>query len=411
MTDKAAPRRAKLELLVRKPSTNGETEGYEVKEVRSALAFVQLRPQRVEPETYELAEVSSRVSGQANYILKNRTTERYLLLSGPERFLWDQMDGHTSLQDLATAYVLRYGEFDFEIIPSLIRKLQRAQLLVLTPASRLRKVLARNRGRHLVKMLENALLVLERVNVSSRSVDAFFRRLYRWGGFLFFTRIAAVLCVLLAAAGLVAGVKLWHDAESITAGFGHNPLLAILAVKVLFLFTLAAHQLVHGLALVHYGRRVREFGFTFLHGFVPTFYVDVTDIFMTSQRARVVTAVSGALVHLVLGSLWFVAAMQSGPGFIKAFAAASGLIQWQAFVVALYPFCFIEMDGYHVLVDVLGVPTLKGDATGYVAALARGRASAPATREEWLWIAYVILSILSIGAFIAFNVWLIVHAS
>jgi len=412
MTDKAAPRRAKLELLVRKPSADGEAEGgYEVKEVRSALAFVQLRPQRVEPETYELAEVSSRVSGQANYILKNRTTERYLLLSGPERFLWDQMDGHTSLQDLATAYVLRYGQFDFDIIPLLIRKLQRAQLLVLTPASRLRKVLARNRGRHLVKMLENALLVLERVNVSSRSVDAFFRRLYRWGGFLFFTRIAAVLCVLLAGAGLAAGVKLWHDAESITAGFGHNPLLAILAVKVLFLFTLAAHQLVHGLALVHYGRRVREFGFTFLHGFVPTFYVDVTDIFMTSQRARVVTAVSGALVHLVLGSLWFVAAMQSGPGFIKAFAAASGMIQWQAFVVALYPFCFIEMDGYHVLVDVLGVPTLKGDATGYVAALARGRAPAPATREEWLWIAYVILSILSIGAFIAFNVWLIVHAT
>jgi len=24
-------------------------------------------------------------------------------------------------------------------------------------------------------------------------------------------------------------------------------------------------------------------------------------------------------------------------------------------VLSLYPFCFIEMDGYHVLVDVLGV--------------------------------------------------------
>ena len=411
MTDKVAPRRAKLELLVRKPTADGEPEGYEVKEVRSALAFVQLRPQRVEADTYELAEVSSRVSGQASYILKNRVTERYLLLSGPERFLWDQMDGHTSLQDLATAYVLRYGEFDFDVIPALIRKLQRAQLLVLTPASRLRKVLARNRGRHFVKMLENALLVLERVNVSSRSVDAFFRGLYRWGGFLFFTRIASVLCGLLAIAGLVAGVKLWHDAESITEGLGRNPLMAILAVKVLFLFTLAAHQLLHGLALVHYGRRVREFGFTFLHGFVPTFYVDVTDIFMTSRRARVVTAVSGALVHLVLGSLWFLVAVQASPGFVKAFAAASGMIQWQAFVIALYPFCFIEMDGYHVLVDVLGVPTLKGDATGYVAALARGRAPAPATREEWFWIGYVVLSILSIAAFIAFNVWLVVHAS
>ena len=410
MSEKAALRRAKLELLVRKPGADG-ADGFEVKEIRSALAFVQLRPQRVEPGTYELAGVESKISGQASYILKNRTTDRYLLLSEPERFLWDQMDGNTSLQDLATAYVLRYGEFDFEIIPALIRKLQRAQLLVLTPASRLRKALARNRGRHVVKMLENALLVLERVNVSSRAVDGVFRRLYRWGGFIFFTPMALVLCGVLAIAGIGAGVKLWHEAEQIAAGFGRSPLLAILAVKVLFLFTVAAHQLVHGLALVHYGRRVREFGFTFLHGFVPTFYVDVTDVFMTSRRARVITAVSGTLVHLVLGSLWFLVALQSPPGFVQAFAAASGMIQWQAFVVALYPFCFIEMDGYHVLVDVLGVPTLKSDATGYVGALMRGRVPFPGTREEWLWVGYVLLSIVSIAGFIAFNVWLIVHAT
>ena len=133
MTEGAVPRRAKLELLVRKPEGDGES--FEVREVGSATAFVQLRPQRVAIEVYELAEVPpSRVSGQLSFILKNRQTERYLLLSEPERFLWEQMDGHTSLQDLATAYVLRYGEFDFEIIPTLIRKLQRAQLLVLTPS-------------------------------------------------------------------------------------------------------------------------------------------------------------------------------------------------------------------------------------------------------------------------------------
>jgi putative peptide zinc metalloprotease protein len=409
MTEKAVPRRAKLELLVRKPDADGE--GYEVKEVGSAVAFIRLRPQRVEPEAYELAEVASRVSQQPSFILKNRQTERYLLLSEPERFLWEQMDGQRSLQDLATAYVLRYGEFDFEIIPALIRKLQRAQLLVLTPASRLRKALARNRARHLVKMIENALLVLERINFSSRSVNGWFHQLYRWGGFVLFTPIAAVLCALLAGLGLMAGVKLWHEADVVAAGLGASPLLALLSVKALFILTLAAHQLLHGLALVHYGRRVREFGFTFLHGFVPTFYVDVTDVFMTSRRARVVTAVSGALVHLVLGSLWFLVAAQASPGFLQAFAAASGMIQWQAFVIALYPFCFIEMDGYHVLVDVLGVPTLKSDATGYVGALVRGRASGPATREEWLWIGYVLLSIVSVLGFVAFNVWLIVRAS
>jgi putative peptide zinc metalloprotease protein len=403
------PRRAKLELLVR--SEDGG-ERFEVREIGSAAAFIRSRPQRVPDSSFELAEVASRVDGQRSFILKNTASDRFLLITEPERFLWEQMDGARSLQEIATAYVLRYGEFDFDVIPQLIRKLQRAQLLTLTPTSRLRQALARNRRRPVAKMAESALTVLERVNISSRNVQPVFRRAYRLGGFLFFTPAAALACAVLALVGLVAGARLWPDAEQVVSGFGKSPLLAVLSVKLLFLVTVAAHQIVHGLALVHYGRRVREFGFTFLHGFVPTFYVDVTDIFMGSRRARVVTAVSGALVHLVLGSLWFVAALQATPGsFLQAFAAASGMIQWQAFIVALYPFCFIEMDGYHVLVDVLGIPTLKQDAMHYVGALFRGATARRVTRQEALYVGYVIVSALSVAAFVAFNVWMIVHAS
>ena len=410
MTERSKPpRRARLELLVRR---DGDGDGFEVREIGSAVAFIRSRPQRVPDDSFELAEVASRVDGHRSFILKNSSTDRFLLISEPERFLWEQMDGTRSLQEIATAYVLKYGEFDFEVIPHLIRKLQRAQLLTLTPTSRLRQALARHRRQPIAKMAESALTVLERINVSSRNVQSAFRRAYRYGGFLLFTPAAAVACAILAGLGLLAGIRLWPDAERVVSGFGQSPLMAVLSVKLLFLVTLSAHQLVHGLALVHYGRRVREFGFTFLHGVVPTFYVDVTDIFMSSRRARVVTAVSGPLVHLVLGSLWLVLALQSTPGsFLQAFAAASGMIQWQAFVVALYPFCFIEMDGYHVLVDVLGIPTLKQDALHYVGAILRGAAVPRFTRQEALYVGYVVVSAVSVAAFIAFNVWMIVHAS
>jgi putative peptide zinc metalloprotease protein len=402
------PRRAKLELLVR----HDTDEGFEVREVASATAFVQSRPQRVPAESWELAEMPSRMAGKPSFILKNTTTDRFLLLTEPERFLWQQMDGQTSLQDIATAYVLRYGAFDFDIIPALMRKLQRAQLLTLTPTSRLRQALARNRRRPLVRAIETGLTALERINISSRNVQRAFSGIYRWGGFLLFTPIGVVACVLLAIAGLMAGVKLWREGGDIVAGFGGHALRAVLMVKLLFFMTVAAHQIVHGLALVHYRRRVREFGFTFLHGFVPTFYVDVTDIFMTGRRARVVTAVSGATVHLVLGSVSFIVALFSPLGsFTQAFAAATGMLQWQAFVVALYPFCFIEMDGYHVLVDVLGTPTLKQEAMSWTGRLVRRAAPRQFGRQEALWATYVVLSTISVAAFLAFNVMLIVHAS
>lgn len=406
MTQEAAPRRAKIELLIRREDDGG----FELREVESSLAFVHLRPQRVAADSYELAEVRSRIGGPPSFVLKNRRTDQFLLLSEPERFLWDSINGATSLEEMATAYVLRYGAFDFDIIPNLIRKLQRAQLLTLVPASRLRQALARNRERSLAHLLERMFVALERLTVRSRAVHASFERLYRWGGWLLFTRPAIVVIGLLAIPGVIAGARLWPNADDVAAGLGAHPVLAILGVKLLFFSTIAAHQAVHGLALVHYGRRVREFGFTLLHGFVPTFYVDVTDIFMATRKARVVTAISGPLVHLVLGAIGFMVAARLPAGFSQGFAAASALVQWQAFVIALYPVCFIEMDGYHVLVDMLGVPTLKHDAVAYVRGLLRGSRRRPATREERLWIGYVVLSAVSVGVFVAFNIVLIVHA-
>ena len=405
MTERPAP--AKLELLVRRE----DDEGFEVREVGSAVGFINSRPHRIAPESFELAEMTSRVAGERRYILKNTVTDRFLLLTAHEKFLWELMDGRASLQELATAYVLQFGEFDFEIIPSLIRKLQRAQLLTLQPTSRLRRALAKNRRRRIVNAVETTLFGLERIVVASREVQPFFQRLHRWGGFLLFTWGAAVACAALAVVGALAAAALWHQLDDVMAGFGGSAVRAIITVKLLFFGSLAAHQLVHGLACVHYRRRVREFGFTFLHGFVPTFFVDVTDIFMTSRRARVVTAVSGALVHLVLGAVWFIAAARAPAGFFQAFATASGIIQWQALVVSLYPFCFIEMDGYHVLVDTLGVPTLKHDALTYAGKLLRGRARMRRGREAALWIGYVVLSALSVAAFVAFNVWVIVKAT
>ncbi len=400
-----APRWAKLELLIR-----ADDESFEVREVPSSAAWLAMRPQRPEAGAWELAELSSRVDRQRRFVLKNTRTERFLMLSEPERFLWDRMDGQTSLQDLATAYVLQYGAFDFDLIPGLIGKLQRAELLTFQPSSALRRALARNRGWRAVHALERGLTTLEHVTVSSRRVQPLFERLYRAGGFLLFTRTALLACLSLGVVGAVAGVGLWRDLDDVARGLGARPLAAIVVVKLLFLATLALHQVVHGLACVHYGRRVREFGFTFLHGFLPTFYVDVTDIFMASRRARIVTALSGTLVHLVLGALWFVVAATAPPGFVQAFAAASGMIQWQAFVIALYPCCFIEMDGYHILVDVLGAPTLKHDAIAYVGSLLRGAPAAPWGRPARLWVAYVAISTVSVALFFAFNVWMITRA-
>src|SRR2546428_13077636 len=127
-----------------------------------------MRPQRVPSDHFELAEVTSRVDRQASFILKNTQTERFLMLSEPERFLWDQMDGRASVQDIATAYVLRYGQFDFDMIPGLIKKLHRPHLLSLTPPSRLRYALPRHPKRPLLRPAEAPLPAPDPSNIPTR---------------------------------------------------------------------------------------------------------------------------------------------------------------------------------------------------------------------------------------------------
>jgi len=168
----------------------------------------------------------------------------------------------------------------------------------------------------------------------------------------------------------------------------------------------------HALACVHSRRRVREFGFTMLHGFIPTFYVDVTDIFMASRRARIVNALAGPLVHLFFGCVYLWTASQASGGFLKGFLAASAILQLQSFFVSLYPFCFLEMDGYHILADLLALPTLNHDSVRFVRhglwpRLQRGRSL---NRQEVACVTYFVLSVASVSGFIALNAWVLLHA-
>jgi putative peptide zinc metalloprotease protein len=132
---------------------------------------------------------------------------------------------------------------------------------------------------------------------------------------------------------------------------------------------------------------------------------------MASRRARVITALAGALTHLYLGSLSLWAATQMPSGLLQSFTAAVGVLQFQALFVSLYPFCFLEMDGYHILVDVLGLPTLNQDSwqfvkRGFWRRLADRRRL---TRQETISVGYFALSVLSILAFIALNLWGLLH--
>ena len=407
-TGESRPKRARIELLVRQ----ADGEGFEVREIPSAVAYLQSRPQRTPDADWEMAQLPYAPQGVVTYALKNRRTEQIIQITEAEKFLWEQMDGQASLQEIATAYLLRYGSFDFEIIPTLIVKLLRADLLTMRPVSRLRAVFARNRRNAAARAMEGTLHALERLTVTSRRAHQFFERLYRYGGFLLFSPWTVLALIVMVGLGAWSGIQIWKDLGDVTHGLARHPLVAILLVKVVFWLTVVNHQVIHALACVHYRRRVREFGFTILHGFIPTFYADVTDIFMASRRARIVNAVAGPLFHLFLGCFCLWIATMLSPGLFQGFLAASAILQLQSFFISLYPFCFLEMDGYHVLVEWLGIPTLNHDADRFVreSLWSRLKNLDSLTRRETIYVTYFALSLVSVVGLVLGTVWLLVRA-
>jgi len=405
-----APRRppATLNLLIR--SEDGES--FETREISSPGAYLQLRPQRLPDAQWELAQLPAGVPGTKTYVLKSRKTENYLLLDEEERFLWEQMDGRANMQDIAVAYVMRYGSFDFEKIPQLMNKLLLADLLTLRPMSRLREILERNRRNPAARAMAATLHAIERLNVSSRRWNDLFERIHRYGGWLLFTPMAVIGLAILTAFGIRSLFRLWDSLGAISSALGHHAITAIIALKLAFFLTVALHQLVHALACVHYGRRVKEVGFIIHHLVVPTFYADVTDLFMASRRARVVNALAGPTVHLVLGLLGVIWADNLTPGLLQACVAASAVLQLQSFLICIYPFSFLEMDGYHVLEDAVGMPRLAQESMQFVRAplwkrLAERRRLG---RQEIVYVSYILLSLISVSAFIGLNAWLILSA-
>jgi cAMP-dependent protein kinase regulator len=109
----------------------------------------------------------------------------------------------------------------------------------------------------------------------------------------------------------------------------------------------------------------------------PAAYVDATDMAMASRGQRIVVSLSGPIGGATVGAICaFIAAFEGGVVGSIAFQGASLFI----FQLALNLVPILELDGYHVLVDLLDAPFLRQRSmafarTGVVRKLRR--------RERW----------------------------
>jgi len=346
--------------------------------LRERLDYASFVP-RLVPDI-ERAELRRR-DGSTYYVLKNPRGERgaglYVRLEPEDLRLVDLMDGVRTVQDILVAHLERQGTFALDRLARVTAVLGANGFFGEERAPVYEKLVARRAMRDPLTRLSLLLRKLimwdiARWNNADRAVDV----IYRFGGRLAFTRVGGTLLVLLALAGIVVWIRELGTGRHGFATVQGSYTLGILALTVLQVLSITVHEAGHALAIRHYGRRVRRLGLMIYYLF-PAAYVDATDMAMASRGQRIVVSLAGPIGGATVGAICaFVAAFEGGIVGAVAFQGASLFI----FQLALNLVPILELDGYHVLVDLLDAPFLRQRSmafarTGVVRKLRR--------RERW----------------------------
>jgi hypothetical protein len=391
------PDSAKLELLTRNP----EESGFQVYEIQSSQAHLLFRPERPPQTEWELMPQPRSPDGSRDYILRSLRRDHYLLLSPREYFLWQQFNGRNSLSDIGRAFHFEFGAFDYSLIRQFLAKLYYAGLLEEFATARLRRNLAGDQERWWARALGTVSKARDRISFRIADADRYCSTIYERGGFLLFNPIACAASVALTIVAVLAVIRLAPHARAMTMGLAAWPLLSTVIIAVTMVTVSMFHVLAHALACKAYGRKVREMGFFLLQGVLPTFYADVTDIFMSSRRARIIVDLAGPMVEIVFGSIAFLGAYWSDPGIVQSLLFGAGVLLWESALLNIYPFNFLEMDGYNVVADLLAMPALRQQAWALLRTLPqRLCAGAKLRRSEWIQVGYLALCLVSVVAYV-----------
>ena len=392
---------AKLELLNR----SGDAGGFEIVQIDSLHAYSVYKPRRLPESDWEVTPQPKSADGTRQFVLRNLRQDSYVLLNAGEYFLWNYFDGRHSLEEIGRAFYLAFGAFDYLLIRQLLGKLYGCGLLESKRLLDFQLNRGAMRGSRWTTRLRWNWMRWCALSLRVPHADRVCSLIYQRGGFLLFHPFTFWLSAAAAVCALALALRFGQNASSFAYFLKARPWLISGVMLATLISASILHVLVHALACKAHGRRVRELGFFLLQGVVPTFYADVTDIFMSSRRARVTVDLAGPMVEVVLGSIAIVAAQAVSAGLGQALLFGVGLALWESALLNLYPFNFLEMDGYNILADLTAMPMLRQQALALIPHLPERLLNFKSlARAEWLQLAYLALCLTSVVIYVIVHI-------
>lgn len=325
------------------------------------------------------------------FVLKNTQDKTYLRLSATEHALWRSMDGNTTVQELIVEHFMATGEFAHTTVVRLVDMLYRKHMFTDQPVSVWTQVSSEINRRTWRFRLSLPAQKFMNQPIGYKGLDKYISFLYKYGGFLFFTRPVQALLIIISVVGLAAFSQIIRDPNY--QFFGPSLLRSIALIWAASLLPVFIHELGHALTVKHFGREVPQGGVMLFFG-MPAAFVETTDIWLEPKRARLAVTWNGPYTNLIIGSLAAIFIYLNPSATINNFLFKMLVISFMLVLFNINP--LLKYDGYYLLSDWLEIPSLRERSAAFLRRkfLPKIISRKKFTREEVIYAIFGILSFI-----------------
>lgn len=310
-----------------------------------ASMFMTLMVDRSRPIRNSAVTVHQRSSadGQQITILKNPETNSYFKLSKEGHFIWKQLDGNHTLQDITLGLAERFDVFAPDVVAALISKLTRSGFV---ENVELNDNVALEKQPLWVRMMVKIQRMMDK-RIAFGDADPWVTKVYNRFVRHLLTRKAQVVLVSIMLLGLISFIT---NTSHVLEFFGkkHISLLLLLGLVPLSLAELLLHELGHAFAVKACGREVHYIGVGWSFS-GPVAFTDTSDMWLATRKPRILVNLAGVYVDILIAgaaalSIWFI---------------PNPYVQGMLWLFSLYTYIggfrmlspLQEMDGYYALMD------------------------------------------------------------
>lgn len=304
----------------------------------------------------DLLSSSAEIDNQLVYTLSDPIRGTYFRLRAPEFWLIQQLDGQTTMDQIAARFNEQFGaNLSGEAVESFVAQLGGLFFLETTGSENVTSRLGSQAKR---SFLERLLFIKLKAFAPGKLLDwltAIYRPFHSWPGF--------VAMAVIALGGLLVLVT---NQEPFAIQFAQLfSLFSIGSIVAAVFLVLGLHEFAHAVVCRLYGGQVREIGFLLLY-LQPCFYCDVSDAWLfPEKRKRLAVTWAGPLCQLlVMAIAIFVWRLSIPESSLAQFARIVVLVSWINLLFNFNP--LIKLDGYYLLSDWLEIPNLRTKAFAFL---------------------------------------------